>query len=120
MSRAAISVFVFAIYLFVLGLVLVAFPNVFLSLFRLPETDEVWIRVVGMLLLILGYYYSTAAQNELMPILRASVIGRYSVLVFFIAFVLLDFAPPILVLFGVIDAVAATWTSLALRTQNTA
>ena len=118
MSKAAISVFVFSIYLFVLGLILVAFPNVLLSLFRVPETNEVWIRVVGMLVLILGYYYSTAAQNELTPFLRATVIGRFSVLGFFIVFVLLDFAPPILILFGVIDAVAATWTGLALRNST--
>ena len=118
MSKAAISVFVFSIYLFVLGLVLVAFPNVLLSLIRFPETNEVWIRVAGMLVLILGYYYSTAAQNELTSILRASVIGRFSVLVFFVAFVLLGFAPPILVLFGVIDAVAAIWTGLALRAKS--
>ena len=118
MSKAATSVFVFAIYLFVLGLVLVAFPNVLLSLFNLAQTNEVWIRVVGMLVLILGYYYTTAAQNELIPFLRATVIARYSVLVFFIAFVLLDFAPPTLILFGVIDAAAATWTGLALRAQK--
>lgn len=118
MSRAAISVFVFSIYLDVLGLVLVAFPNVLLSLFRIQETNEVWIRVVGMLVLILGYYYSIAAHNELTSFLRATVIGRFAVLVFFIAFVLLDFAPPTLILFGVIDAVAATWTGLALRAQN--
>ena len=71
-----------------------------------------------MLVLILGYYYATAAQSEFIPFLRATVVGRFSVLVFFIAFVLLDFAPPTLILFGVIDAVAATWTGLALRTQN--
>jgi hypothetical protein len=118
MSRAATSVFVFSIYLFLLGLILVAFPNALLSLFRLPETNEVWVRVVGMLVLILGYYYSIAAHNELIPFLRATVIGRFTVLVFFIAFVLLGFAPPVLILFGLIDAAAATWTGLALRAQN--
>jgi len=118
MSKAAASVFFFSIYLFLLGLILVAFPNVLLSLFRLPETNEVWIRVVGMLVLIIGYYYSVAAKNELASFLRATVIGRFAVLVFFIAFVFLGFAPPILVLFGLIDAVAATWTGFALRAQN--
>jgi len=115
MSKAAISVFVFSIYLFVLGFVLVAIPNLLLSLFRFPETNEVWIRVVGMLVVVLGYYYSTAAQNELTAFIRASVVGRYSVLLFFVAFVVLEFAPPTLILFGVIDAAAATWTGVALR-----
>lgn len=116
MSKAAFSVFVFSIYLYALGMILVAFPNVLLSLFRIPVTTELWVRVVGMLVIILGFYYSTAARNELTPMLRATVLGRFAVLVFFIAFVVIGFAPPVLVLFGVIDAVAATWTGLALRT----
>jgi hypothetical protein len=115
MSKAAFSVFVFSIYLFVLGLILAVIPNVLLSLFGIPETHEVWIRVVGMLVFIIGFYYSTAARNELTRFLRATVIGRLMVLVVFITFVLLGFAPPILVLFGVVDATAAIWTGLALR-----
>lgn len=37
------------------------------------------------------------------------------VLVFFTGFVVFDFAPPVLILFGVIDAIAAGWTALSLR-----
>jgi hypothetical protein len=120
MSKAAFSVFVFSIYLYVLGFVLVVVPNLLLSLFRLPETNEVWVRVVGMLVLILGLYYSTAARHELTPMLRATVVARFAVLLFFIAFVLLDFAPPVLILFGVIDAAAAAWTGIALRADKAA
>ena len=110
----------FSIYLYVLGFVLVVLPNLLLSVFRFPETNEVWVRVVGMLVVILGFYYSTAARNELAPFLRATVYGRIAVLLFFIAFVLLGFAPPVLVLFGVIDAAAAIWTGVALRAENPA
>jgi hypothetical protein len=115
MSAAARSVFVFAIYLFVLGVVLVVTPNTLLSAFGMPETDEVWVRVVGMLVVILGYYYLTGAREELVPFLRATVVGRCTVLVTFVAFVVLGFAPPILILFGVIDGAAAAWTAMALR-----
>lgn len=118
MSKAATSVFVFSIYLFGLGLILVTFPNVLLSVFRIPETNEVWVRVVGMLVLIIGYYYAIAARHELGSFLRATIVGRFSVLVFFTAFVLLGFAPPVLILFGVIDAVAAAWTWRELRPQS--
>ena len=115
MSKAAFSVFVFSIYLFALGLVLVVMPNVLLSLFRIPETTDVWIRVVGMLVLIIGFYYFITARNEITPILRATVYGRFAVLVFFVAFVVFGFAPPVLIVFGVIDAAAATWTGIAIR-----
>lgn len=49
---------------------------------------------------------------------RATVFGRFAVLLFFVAFVLLDFAPPVLILFGVIDAAAAIWTAIALRAEE--
>ena len=55
MSKSARSVYVFSIYLFVLGLILEIIPNILLSLFFIPETSEVWIRVVGMLVLILVF-----------------------------------------------------------------
>lgn len=120
MSKAAVSVFVFSIYLYALGLILVAFPNTLLALFRIPETTEVWIRVVGMLVLIIGFYYTTAAQNDLHAFLRATVYARFAVLAFFAVFALAGFAPPVLVLFGVVDAAAATWTGFALRAQSPA
>jgi hypothetical protein len=114
MSKAARSVWVFSIYLFILGAVLVIVPNALLSPFGFPETHEVWVRVVGMLVVILGYYYLTAARSESTPFLRATVVGRCAVLVFFIVFVGVGLAPPTLILFGVIDAAAAAWTGMAL------
>jgi hypothetical protein len=118
MTKAARSVFVFAIYLFALGGTLVAVPNVLLSVFRIPPTTEVWIRVVGMLVLILGLYYAGAARRELREFFAFTVWGRGAVLVFFAAFVLLGFAPPVLLLFGAVDAAAATWTALALSSDS--
>ena len=118
MSKPATTIFVFSIYMLVLGLVLLVVPNLLLGIFGIPETQEVWIRVVGMLVLILGYYYLQAARNELEVFFRCSVYGRFSVLGFFIAFVLIGFAPPTLIIFGIVDAVAALWTALSLRTRQ--
>lgn len=42
------------------------------------------------------------------------------VLLFFIAFVIAGLAPPILILFGVIDFAAAMWTLLAIRADGSA
>jgi hypothetical protein len=115
MSKAATSIRVFSIYLFVIGAIFIVAPNVLLPLVGFPRTDEVWVRVVGLLAGILGLYYATAARCELTPMIRATVYGRTAVCVFFVAFVVLGFAPPILILFGVIDLVAAVWTWSALR-----
>ncbi len=115
MSRAAKSVFIFAIYAVVLGITLVIVPNLLLGLFGVPPTSEVWIRVAGMLLIFIGVYYIWAARSEMTEFMRLTVYLRSSVVVFFIAYVALGFAPPTLILFGVVDLVAAMWTLWALR-----
>jgi hypothetical protein len=120
MSKSAMSLFVFSIYLFVLGPLLVVIPNLLLSPFGIAETGEVWIRVVGMLVLILGYYYNHAARQGYRSFFQCTVYARCGVLAFFIAFVLLGLAPAALILFGVVDAVAALWTALALRSEPAA
>jgi hypothetical protein len=117
MSRSAMSVFVFSIYLYVMGFVLVVTPDTLVKIFKFPETDNLWIRVVGMLAIILGFYYSHAARAELRPFLVWTVIARTSVLLFFIAFVIAGLAPPALILFGVIDFAAAMWTLFAIRSD---
>ena len=103
MSRSALSVFVFSIYLYLLGFVLVVTPDTLLRIFNFPDADGLWIRVVGMLVIILGFYYSHVARAEIKPFFVWTVIARTSVLLFFIAFVIAALAPPTLILFGVID-----------------
>lgn len=115
MSKAAISVLVFGVYVVVLGLGFIVAPNMPLELFGFPATTEPWIRVLGMVLLILAYYYIQAARNEMTGFFRFTVHGRASVILFFIAFVVLDLAQPMLIMFGVADLIGAVWTAWALR-----
>lgn len=120
MSKSAFSLRVFSIYMFALGAALVLAPNMLLAFFGVPETHEVWIRIVGTLALNFGYFAFMASRNELLFFFRWSVHARLSVAVFFIAFVALGFAPPILLLFGAIDAAGALWTAACLRADGLA
>ena len=115
MSNAAKSILVFGIYLVVIGLTFMVVPNIALDLFGFPATNGPWIRVMGMLLLILAYYYIQAARNELTLLFQWTVHARSLVVVVFIVLVALDLAKPMLILFGVVDLLAAIWTGLALR-----
>jgi hypothetical protein len=115
MSQAARSVFVFGIYLLVLSVIVIVAPNTLLALLGLPPTDEVWIRVIGVLVLILGYYFTRAARKELTDFFRWTVHVRSSLILFLTAFVILGFAGPSLILLGVVDLLGAIWTGLALR-----
>jgi hypothetical protein len=120
MSYPAKTLFGFGCYLLVLGTALVLFPNAVLTLFRVAPTIEVWIRVTGMLVLILGAYDILAAISELHQFICWSVPLRASVIFFFAVFVLLGYAPAILLLFGFIDLACAAWTWIALRRTRVA
>jgi hypothetical protein len=118
MSNSAKSLFVFGIYMVVLGITLLAVPNFLLTLFGLPATNEVWIRVVGMLVCLLAVYYIQAARHELTAFFQWTVYTRASVIVFFIVFVVLGLVKPALILFGGADLLGAIWTALALRSSR--
>ena len=118
MSKAARSLFVFGIYLILLGLFLLIAPNTLIAFFGLPTASDIWIRVVGMLLVLLAYYDIQAARKNLIDFFRWSVVARMSVIVFFAVFVILDLVKPILLLFGGVDFLAAMWTYIALRKEK--
>jgi hypothetical protein len=115
MSKAAFSVKAFGIYLLALGVGLAFIPNLLLSVFGMPRTEEVWIRVVGVLVFNIGVYYWFAARAEATEVFQASVYTRVLVLASFAAFAVLGIASPVLVLFGAADFAGAIWTSVALR-----
>ncbi|MGB8646103.1 MAG: hypothetical protein WCF84_12760 [Anaerolineae bacterium] len=120
MSRAARSLLIYGTYLLILSLLLVIAPNLFLGLFGFSLTTEVWLRVAGVLLFYLAIYDIQAARAELTPFFRWSIYTRGSVIFVFIAFVLLGFSGPMLILFGVVDFFAAIWTALALKSEEKA
>ena len=114
MSAAALSIFVFAIYLIVMGTGFYIIPNAILPIFKFPKTDEPWIRALGMVILILGFYYIIAAQNELSSFFWATIVGRFGVLILLSALVISKKAKPTIILFGIIDAAGGVWTLLSL------
>jgi len=118
MGRAAVSIFVFGIYLLVLGSTLVVAPAFLLGIFGLDAPQEVWIRVTGVVAGVLGFYYLFTARREAKDFFWATVWARPAVIVFFTAFVLLDLAEPVLILFGVVDLLGAAWTFAALRAEG--
>ena len=118
MSKSALSIFVFGVYLSLLALGSLIFPNTVLNLLGLPPTNEVWIRVVGTLLLGLSYYYIQMSRLDFKPFFRFTAQARALVIVFFIIFILLGFVKAGLLILGVIDFLAALWTALALKSES--
>ncbi|MCU0395477.1 MAG: hypothetical protein MUF29_06185 [Chitinophagaceae bacterium] len=118
MCNSAKSVWYFGLYILVLGLTLVVTPNLLLTLVNLPVTAEVWIRVVGMLLIFLSVYYLYFARHPHPAFFRLTVYNRAAVILFFLVFVLLELAAPVLLMFAVVDLAGATWTWVALKGEE--
>jgi hypothetical protein len=115
MSKAAKTLLVHGIYLAVAGVGFVAAPNLLLALFGFATTVEPWIRTTGMLAAVIGFFFIQAARHELAAFFRWTVYSRVAVFVLFVGFVLLGYARPMLLLFGVIDLLGAIWTYSAIR-----
>jgi len=118
MSPSAKSVFVFGCYMLILGVPLLIAPNLLLGVFGFPPTQEVWIRIVGLLVLYLGIYYVLAGRKDIRPFIAATVPVRASVLGFFAIFVATDMVSPMLLLLGLPDLIGAFWTWQALRSER--
>lgn len=118
MSRSALSAKVFSIYLIIVGTILIFIPNFLLSIFLIPTISEVWIRVLGLTVVMLGVYASVAAKHEHVPFLEASIYTRFVVFMAFVGFAVLGLASPMIVLFGVADLAGGMWTYFALKADR--
>ncbi len=114
MDSSTLSISVFGIYLIFVGAGFLFIPNVLLSFFKFSRTSEPWIKVVGVLILIIALFYLVAAYNSLTVIYWTTIFGRSFVLLSFAALVLAKKAHRNLLLFGVIDALGAVWTLITL------
>lgn len=120
MTSAARSVYVFGIYLIVLGAILMGSPNTLLAVFGIAATTEPWIRILGVVVMAIGMLDVACARTEQTGFFRATVATRLFALASFVVFAALGIAPPMLVLFGLIDAAGAAWTFVALRSMRPA
>ena len=114
MDPTTTSIFVFGIYLIFVGAGFLFIPNTILPLFRFPKTEEPWIRVMAILILIIAFFYLVGAHHRIVPIYWATVIGRLFVFLSFLILILTKKAKPMLLAFGTIDLLGALWTLLTL------
>ena len=115
MSPAAKSLFVFGIYAIAAGAALLLIPGLVLATLGFPPAQDGWVRVVGVLAVVVGAYHIVGARNDLLPYIRASVWGRVGFAVLLGGLVVTSLMPMSLLLFAAIDLAAAAWTALALR-----
>lgn len=120
MRPAAKSIYYFGFYLYLVGVTLIFIPNVLLGILQIEATNEVWIRIVGVLTFCLGFYYNRSGANNDIAFCRLTIPMRIFVFIAFLAFALLKYVSAVLIGFGVIDLVAAFWTWSGLKRDGAA
>lgn len=115
MKNVTNSLYAQILYMIGVGAGFLFIPNMVLPIFGLPPTEEVWIRILGALALVLSLYYYTCVQSQHVPFFKATVWGRYFFSTCLIALVLFKLAPPVICLFAATEGLLAVWTHLALK-----
>ncbi len=118
MSKSAKSVLIYGIYLAFNGLMLLLVPNELITSIGIEPTNEVWIRLSGILLMAIAVYYILGAKYEIIVILKATAFIRFTIIFFFTAFVLLGYVSPNIIIISVIDLLGGVWTFLMLRKEG--
>jgi hypothetical protein len=117
-GRAARSIFIFGIYIGLVGVLLTFFPNPLLGMMNVPSTSEVWIHLAGMLLVFMGFFYVQAGRKNVTEFFKWTIVTRLSAAVFVIGFVLADLISPVIILFWLGDLAGAIWTAMALKREG--
>jgi len=115
MHPASLSIKVFGIYVVFTGVVLFLSPGLLFEPLGLPRPTEIWVRALGALAIVLGYYYWACGSAGAVAFFRATVAGRVLFFGLSTALVVVFDAPLQLLLFGAIDLVGAAWTWQSLR-----
>ena len=118
MASSAFTVKVFGIYVVLTGIGLTLAPNLVLAPLGVPEAREVWLRSLGTLAIVVGYYYLACAAANARPFFVATVKGRFFFFALGIGLIMFADGPWQIVLFGLIDVAGAIWTHLALKAEE--
>jgi hypothetical protein len=118
MTRAALSVYMYGLYLISSGLPFLLIPHFTLGMFGLSAGDDLWIRLVGVLLAVIGSFYVAAVLTRSDRMLIWSVPTRYATATLMAVMVALGEAGLALLVFAALDALTASLTWVAIRADE--
>ena len=110
-SQAALSTLCWGFYMVLNGLSMIIHPNATLAAMGFELTTEIWIRMVGLLSLVLGFYYIQMGRYYFAPFYTWKIIGHISGILIMTFFYLQDLVPATVFMICFSDALAAAWTA---------
>ncbi len=114
-SKNFMSLTVQAIYVLLTGLQLIFVPNMLLSMFGFEPTTEIWIKVLGIVVLSLALIYYAVSKQDNRDVVKATMFARLLVGSGFLLLVLTGQVKSALILFAGIDIATAVWTWFELK-----
>jgi hypothetical protein len=103
------------IYMLGMGFGLLLMPNLMLSIFGIPPTNEGWIRIVGALSLVLTIEYYPMLKQQNTTFFWGTVWSRYLFCATLVLLVALGYLEKPVVLFAILEAGLAVWTHFSLK-----
>lgn len=111
------SLFVQAIYVFSTGLSLIFIPNMILELVGFTPTNEIWIRILGIIVLTLSIFYTGVIRHGNADIIKYTIYGRIFAGLSIISLVISGLAQPMVALFACVDIATALWSWAELKNK---
>ena len=118
MDHSAKSIFFFGIYIAFIGVLFTFVPNLLLELVNVPASHEVWIHLVGMLLIFMGFFYAQAGRENMTAFFKWTLVTRTAAAAFVVGFILTGLISPVILLFWLGDLAGAIWTAVALKKEG--
>lgn len=110
-----LSLTVQGIYVLLTGLQLIFVPNMLIGMFGFEEASEIWIKVLGVIVLALSIFYYAINKYGGAEIVSATVWARLLIGAGFILLVASGQTKPALILFAGVDIATAVWTWFELK-----
>jgi hypothetical protein len=112
------SLIVQAIYVIITGLQLIFVPNLLIGMFGFEETHEVWIQVLGIVILPLAAVYYAISKQGNREVVFSTIISRGFVGIGFLFLALTGATKMSIILFAGIDIATAVWTWMELNKEQ--
>lgn len=113
--KKSLSLTAQAVYILITALQLIFVPNILLGIFGFEHTSEIWIKVLGIVLLSLAMVYYAIIKSGDSNILKMTIYSRLLAVLCFILLVATGQAATPLILFAGIDLATAIWTWFELK-----
>lgn len=118
MKRTELSIKSWGIYLLALGLSMVFMPVTTVGLFGYTADGELWIRIVGILSVVLAMYYWQMVRYHVHELYSWKIAGHTFGIVCMTGFLVMGLADGRIIGTIVVELLACLWTAFALKADK--